>query len=105
MLQTFRKNGQVPLEYVAILVIVVAALLTMQNYFKRGVQGRWKTSSDGVGDQYDPMFTTGRIEHRLAGQTITNIVTQNMAGQIQTLRADNATLTETKDGFSRVDAE
>ncbi|MCC6758010.1 MAG: hypothetical protein IT395_00070 [Candidatus Omnitrophica bacterium] len=105
MLQILRKKGQSSVEYAVMIIVVIGALIAMQNYFKRGVQGRWHTSVDGVGDQYDPMFTTANIVHRVTGTTITNLTTQNVAAGIVTLRGDNAIVTETRTGFSRVDAE
>jgi len=105
MLKIFRKQAQSSLEYVTMVIIVIGALIAMQNYFKRGVQGRWRSSADGVGEQYDPMFTEASVTQRVRGNTITNIVTQNFAGGIKTLRSDKATLIETKDGYTRVDAE
>lgn len=105
MLKILRKKGQSSLEYAVVIIVVMGALIAMQSYFKRSVQGRWQASSDGIGDQYDPMFTTTNIVHHVTGTTVTNIVTQNVAAGIVTLRGDNAIMTETKDGFSRVDAE
>ena len=105
MLQMFKKNGQSSVEFATMIIVVIGALIAMQFYFKRGVQGRWRTSADGVGEQYDPMFTEASITHRVVGTTITNITTQNMSGQIQTLRGDNSIMTETKSGYLRVDAQ
>lgn len=47
-----QKKGQSTLEYAVLVMIIIAALLTIQNYVKRGVQGRLKSSSDDIGDQY-----------------------------------------------------
>ena len=46
------KRGQSTVEYAVLIVVVIAALLTIQNYVKRGVQGRLKSSADDIGDQY-----------------------------------------------------
>lgn len=46
------KRGQSTLEYAVLIIIVVAALLSIQVYIKRGVQGRLKSSADDIGDQY-----------------------------------------------------
>ncbi|MDE2221698.1 MAG: hypothetical protein KGK03_01365 [Candidatus Omnitrophica bacterium] len=46
------KRGQSFLEYSVMIVVVVGALLTLQVYIKRGVQGRLKSAADDIGDQY-----------------------------------------------------
>lgn len=48
------RQGQTTLEYAILVVIVIGALLTIQNYLKRGIQGRAKSSTDDMGSQYDP---------------------------------------------------
>ena len=51
MLRSNRK-GQSTLEYTLIIAAVVAALVAMAGYVKRGVQGRVRSSSDQIGDQF-----------------------------------------------------
>jgi len=53
------KKGQGTLEYAVIIAVIVAALLTMQIYIKRGLQGRFRQASDDIGDQFSPGITTG----------------------------------------------
>jgi len=53
------KKGQATLEYGIIIAVIVAALLTIQVYFKRGLQGRIRQASDDIGDQFSPGVTTG----------------------------------------------
>ncbi len=48
------NKGQSTLEYAVLIIIIVAALLSIQMYIKRGVQGRLKTSTDDIGDQFSP---------------------------------------------------
>lgn len=49
-----RKRGFTILEFAVIMAIIAAALLAMQIYFKRAVEGRWKSAIDtiGFGRQY-----------------------------------------------------
>ena len=47
-----RTKGQSTLEYVILLGFVVAALIAMGVYMKRGMQGRLRESTDQVGSQY-----------------------------------------------------
>ena len=46
------KRGQSTLEYVILIIIVAGALLAIQVYVKRGIQGRMKQASDDIGEQY-----------------------------------------------------
>jgi uncharacterized protein (UPF0333 family) len=45
-------KGQSTLEYAILIIIIIAALITLQSYIKRGVQGRLASSTDSVGDQF-----------------------------------------------------
>lgn len=49
-----QKQGQSTLEYALLIAAVVAGLLVMQMYVKRGMSGRVKSASDELGEQYDP---------------------------------------------------
>jgi cytoskeletal protein RodZ len=49
-----KKKGQSTLEYAVLIIIVIGALLSIQIYIKRGIQGRLKSASDDIGDQYSP---------------------------------------------------
>jgi hypothetical protein len=47
-----RKRGQSTLEYAILMVIIIGALLSIQVYIKRGIQGRMKQVTDDIGDQH-----------------------------------------------------
>lgn len=99
------RQGQVAMEYVAVVIILVGALLAMQLYFKRGVQGRMKTSVDSIGEQYDPRTTETDITQRVQGVTTTTISVQDMGALgKETIRVDNSIMIENKGGTTRVDA-
>ena len=68
------KKGQSTLEYAIIIMIVIAALLTMQNWVKRGISGRLKSSADDIGDQFSVGNTNG------IKSTATHSVTQETFG-------------------------
>lgn len=53
-----KKRAQSTLEYGVLIAVIVAALIAMQVYIKRGVQGRLRTASDDIGDQFSPGYTT-----------------------------------------------
>ena len=48
------KKAQSTLEYAILIIIVIGALLTIQIYIKRGVQGRLKQATDDIGAQFSP---------------------------------------------------
>lgn len=52
------KRAQSTLEYAVIIAVVVAALIAMQAYVKRGLQGKYRQASDDIGEQYSPGRTT-----------------------------------------------
>ncbi len=54
----FNRKGQSALEYSVLLAIIVAAIVVMQIYIKRGVQGRLREATDDIGEQYDPGHQT-----------------------------------------------
>lgn len=75
-----QKKGQSTLEYALLIAAVVSGLLVMQMYVKRGMSGRVKSSSDELGEQYDPTafsasYTT--ISHSKRSETLTNGVTRS----------------------------
>ena len=45
-------KGQSTLEYAILIIIIIGALLSIQVYIKRGLQGRLKSASDDIGDQF-----------------------------------------------------
>jgi hypothetical protein len=49
-----RQKGQSTLEYAILIIIIIAALFSIQVYIKRGVQGRLKSEADNIGTQFSP---------------------------------------------------
>lgn len=47
-------KGQSTVEYVALIIIVIAAFIVMSAYYKRGLQGRYRQAGDvlSAGGQY-----------------------------------------------------
>jgi uncharacterized protein (UPF0333 family) len=81
-----RTRGQSTLEYVILIGFVVAAIIAMGVYMKRGVQGKLKESADQVGEQYSAGNTTSvyttrtnlnQTENMIRGGQTTTTVTQN----------------------------
>jgi len=57
-----RNKGQSTLEYAILIIIIIGALLSIQVYIKRGVQGRLKSATDDIGDQFSPGNTKAEIK-------------------------------------------
>jgi Flp pilus assembly pilin Flp len=55
-----RQGGQIMFEHMVLFILVVAALVTMGVYIKRGLSGKWREVGDsfGHGKQYEPGRTT-----------------------------------------------
>jgi hypothetical protein len=53
-----KRKAQTTMEVAVLLVVLVAALLSIQIYLKRSFQGKYKELADSVGEQYDPLKTT-----------------------------------------------
>ena len=63
------RSGQTTVEYAVVFAVVLAALLAMQGYAKRGFSGRLRLAADSVGEAYDPRHTTSRFTVETAGET------------------------------------
>ena len=57
-------KAQATIEYMVIIAVVVAALIGMQAYFRRGLQGRLQRQADGISGEatYAPGETSGLSE-------------------------------------------
>ena len=67
------KRGQSTLEYAVLIVVIIAALVAMQVYLKRGIQGRMRESSDQIGEQFSPGYTTSnRVTYTYSNQRETS---------------------------------
>ena len=95
-------RGQSLLEYTILIVIIVAAFITMSSYLKRGIQGKWKESLDQLGDQYQPGATNAVTVHRMVSngetrlQVIPGLSSEGKKGSY-TLRSDQQTSRETRE--------
>ncbi|MCX5698287.1 MAG: hypothetical protein NTX01_01110 [Candidatus Omnitrophica bacterium] len=54
-----RTKAQSTLEYVILIGFVIAALIAMGVYMKRGTEGKLRESADQIGEQYEAGKTTG----------------------------------------------
>jgi cytoskeletal protein RodZ len=91
MFKFLRKmKGQSTLEYAVLIIIVIGALLSIQVYIKRGVQGRLKSATDDIGDQYSPGNTNIRKTVSVSSNTAE---TFKYGVSSSTLNADEDTTT------------
>ena len=101
-----QRRGQSVLEYTILLVIVIAALVAMQAYLKRGVQGHWKESVDGLGEQYDQGRTNSIITHQMQSTSESRMqtvkTTNNSVEGYYTMRSDASSSQETRNGHITV---
>jgi len=83
-----RLKGQSTLEYAMIIAVVVGALLAINIYMKRGLQGRLRESADQIGDQFDANATTITRNTTHTGTTVQTVTagttTSNTSGENRT---------------------
>ena len=95
----FKKNGQSTLEYSILIIIVLGAFVAMNNYIKRGIQGRWKSAVDDLGDQYDPRFSDTNLNYSLSSNAEVRVRIINDVNGVWTDRVDTSDSSETKKGI------
>ncbi len=74
------RKAQSTLEYAVLIAVVVGALIAIQIYLKRGVQGKMRESADQIGEQFE------------AGQTAVNRTTGRVGATVQTLQGGETTV-------------
>jgi uncharacterized protein (UPF0333 family) len=103
-----KSKGQSIIEYAIVLSIVTAAIMAMQTYIKRGIQGvvkvaadEMKMSEDGVG-QFEGMQESGLVDYQQIGGPLTINIEKNItlvespAGGADSLRKVTINTDETK---------
>lgn len=68
------KRGQSILEYVIIIVVVVGALIAINIYMKRGVEGKLRESTDQIGEQFDIADSQTDITRTRSGTSTQTVV-------------------------------
>lgn len=103
-----KREGQSVLEYAIVIGAVVIALLVMQAYVRRGLQGKLKVIADDLGQQYNPYNTTSDMsitfESDTQTQTFTNVTTDD-TGREKRETITNTTIfneTQTRQGSETV---
>ncbi|MCD4780108.1 MAG: hypothetical protein K8S27_06110 [Candidatus Omnitrophica bacterium] len=79
-----RQKGQSTLEYAVLIIIIIGALLSIQVYIKRGLQGRFKSAADDIGDQFSSGNTNVRVQTSTISTTLdsftTGVTTSTLTG-------------------------
>ena len=94
-----RIKGQSLVEYSIMMIIILAVFLSMKDYVKRAIQGKWKSSVDELGDQYDPRTTNAMINNVLISSSNTFVeLVPAQGGGFYTQRRDQSNTVETRGG-------
>ncbi len=105
MLRKNASKGQSTLEYAVLIVVIIAALIAMQVYLKRGIQGRMRESSDQIGEQFSPGYTTSnRIKATYSNSTETTdqwATTTQIQNQFQNVTGNETVLAGTNEYWGR----
>jgi len=67
-----RFSAQLAVEYAMVIAILVGALLAMQIYLKRSIQGRVREAADEIGEQYSAKTTTSDIVQSFSSNITVN---------------------------------
>jgi hypothetical protein len=102
------KIGQASvLEYTVFIVCLILALLAMQSYIKRGIQGKLRESADQIGAQYEPTKTSSDFNITSASN-ITTISTVEINEETDVINSTTVVTTNydqtTRQGWETVGA-
>ncbi len=96
----FKRKGQSTIEYTVLIMVIIGAFIAMSNYMKRGISGRWRSTVDDLGDQYDPRVSNTIINYSRVANEEMQIVAVNdtTLNGVWTNRVDRSDALETKTG-------
>lgn len=96
------KKAQSTYEYAILVTCLIAALVAMQVYIKRSIQGRLRATADSVGEQYAPENTTSDITLSFSSDYTTTVRTTEQAGVTTTTTDANSSETQDRSGSETV---
>ena len=100
------KKAQSTLEFAVVIMCVVAALLAMQIYLKRGMQGRLRQAADELGSAYSPGNTSSDTWIEQSSTTTTTVKTEDYYGDLATTSkieySEDQPDTERRHGWEKV---
>jgi len=90
------KRAQSTLEYALLIAVVVAVLIAMQTYMKRGLQGKMKDSTDSIGSQFSVGASTYDYTTKTSTESHENTLPGNEGAKGGITTSDsNQTMTRT----------
>ncbi len=109
---TRMRRGQTAIEFAALIVILIAAVVTMQVYVKRGIMGRARQTADSLGEQFDPKAYKAGFEEREFSDTVTvsefkkdQLVCKDKAGTLVKCNVVETTTTINQEMTTKAGAE
>ena len=93
------KRAQSILEYAVLVACFIAAVIGMQIYVKRGIQGRLRAAADDLGQQYAPKNTDSTMTLNVKSDTFTEVNTKEIeptTGKKYYESTTNTTINETQ---------
>ncbi len=97
-----KKKGQSTLEYAILIIIILGALLSIQSYIKRGLQGRLQQATDDIGEQ----FSVGNQNYSKTVTTSSNTSEiGKQSGTVTSLLSDEVTTTNISSNVINVEWE
>jgi Flp pilus assembly pilin Flp len=72
LLRLKNRRGQNTAEYAIVIALIIGAVIAMQIYVKRGLQGRMKDATDYVATQTTELGTTKQYEPYYSEQSMTS---------------------------------
>lgn len=92
------------IEYAVLLTCVIGALLAIQIYFKRGVQGRLRTNVDNIGSQYDPASANSNVTMTITTNSSSDSVASEDGNKIKTETNSTSDSTQSLGGTESIGA-
>lgn len=96
------RQGISTVEFAALAVFLVVALIAMQGYVSRAMQGRLRAQSDSIGEQYAPGDTTSDTTLTLTSSSTTITNTTEVDGLTNTTTTSNSTDGQIRSGWETV---
>lgn len=103
------KKGQGTLEYAFVIAVIVGALIAMQIYIKRSMEGKMKATSDEIGEQHSAKasryetITTSQGASQEQIETLT--VGTGLMGGVVVTDAEQTSTSRSAEHISNSDAE
>jgi Flp pilus assembly pilin Flp len=89
-----KNRGQTTAEYAVLLGLVIAAVMAMQIFVKRSLQGKIRDEAEKVGPQYEPYYLGSNMGS--TRDTTETAATTTGGGVTRTLSQDAASRTGTQ---------